>query len=243
LTDFLLPKKCDWEITPQEFADALKENNSCEFLSFGNILQEGLINQIKEKCENRRFLIVKSNFLSVSIYEYGQFFNELFEPSEELKKAIDSHLRQIGGDFISATFCFRNLLGDFLKEDESALNPSKREILISRCLEHLEEARKENPEKKILLTSDSFSFITAAKKLDYVYALPEETAHCGNLETKYGDKNFWMRFFLVYFLLTRSQKIYSIADGLMRDSDIPRFAAMHGKVLFVVKIYTFTCND
>jgi len=104
----------------------------------------------------------------------------------------------------------------------------------------LEEIHRENPEKKILVASDSISFLTAAQKSDYVCAILEEIVHLGNPEAKYTDKNFWLRTFLVYFLLKHSQKVYSVADGLMYDSTFPRFAAMHGKVLFVVKIYTFT---
>ena len=240
LTDFLLPNKYDWEITPQEFAAAVKENNSFDFFTSGNVLQEALISSIKTKSENHKFLIIKSNCLAVSIYEYGQLYDELFQVSEELRETVDSHLRQIGGGFISAAFRFQNLLGDFLEGNHIVLKPYEREILTLRCLEHLEEIHRENPEKKILIASDSISFLTAAQKSDYVCAILEEIVHLGNPEAKYTDKNVWLRTFLVYFLLKHSQKIYSVADGLMYDSTFPRFAAMHGKVLFVVKIYTFT---
>ena len=242
LTDFLLPNKYDWEITPQEFAAALEENNSCEFSCIAHSPQE-VLNRIKAKIENRRFLTVKSSVMAVGGCEYGQLYDELFQPSAELREAVDSHLRQIGGGFISATFRFQQLLGDFVEGDYPVLKPSEQKFLTAQCLEHLEDIRKENPEKKILVTSDSFLFLTAAQKLSYVYVVLEKIVHPRNPEAKYADKKVWMKSFLDYSLSTRSQKVYSIVDGLMYGSSFPMFAAMHGKAPFVTKDYRFMYAD
>lgn len=50
-------------------------------------------------------------------YEYSMLFNELFKPTNLLKKEIDFHKKNLGADYISMTFRFQQLLGDFVENE------------------------------------------------------------------------------------------------------------------------------
>jgi len=239
LTDFLLPNNYDWRITQEEFDVAIQENNFCKFVATINDRQE-VLDEIKAKCEGSRYLVVKNNVLYATENEYGELYDGLFKPVTELHEAINLHLRQIGGNFVSAGFRFMQLLGDFVEphsQDFPVLEPSEQKKLIEQCLKHLEEIHKENPEKKILVTSDSISFLAAAQKLRYTYVVPGEIVHSGATQTTRVDNRVWMKYFLDYYLLKHSQKIYRVVDGLMYRSSVQLFAAWHGKIPHVLKNY------
>jgi len=236
LSDFLLPNKYNWKISQEEIAVAEQENNKIDLTGYDSA--QDALHKIKAKCENHNYLFVVSNTEFAQKEEYGELFEELFRPTEELRNAIDLHLKRIGNNFVSATFRFQQLLGDFTDDggnDPIVLTSPKREVFLKQCLKHLDEIHKENLEKKVFVASDSISFLTTVQKLDYVYVVPGEIAHAGNDSLKNIEKNVWTKYFLDYFLLKHSLRIYQIIDGLMYRSAIPRIAAMHGKVDFIVR--------
>ncbi|MDR2521893.1 MAG: hypothetical protein LBC72_04995, partial [Spirochaetaceae bacterium] len=148
---------------------------------------------------------------------------------------IDYHLSQIGGNFISASFRFMALLGDFNEAGSALVLPeADRQALITRCLEHLQEIHDENNGEKILVTSDSITFVNKAKKFDFVYVAPGEIAHIDNAAGL--DKAVHMKTFLDYMLLTYSQKLYLVVDGNMYRSGFAYRASLH-KSRFVIKRY------
>jgi len=237
LADFLQPNICDWKISPKEFEAAEKENNFLEIQSYNNPTANDVWAQISQRSTNKNYLIILTNINAAMGNEYCELFNELFKPTAELQEAIDLHLRQIGGDFVSATLRFQQLLGDFVEENFPVLEQPKRELLMAQCLKHLEEIHNENPEKKILVTSDSFSFLAAAQKIDYTYVVLEKIIHPINPQAKNADKKVWLKTFLDLFLLKNSKKIYSIVDGLMYSSTFPLYASSLGNVPFELKDY------
>jgi hypothetical protein len=127
------------------------------------------------------------------------------------------------------------LLGDFNEAGSALVLPeADRQALITRCLEHLQEIHDENNGEKILVTSDSITFVNKAKKFDFVYVAPGEIAHIDNAAGL--DKAVHMKTFLDYMLLTYSQKLYLVVDGNMYRSGFAYRASLH-KSRFVIKRY------
>ena len=77
--------------------------------------------------------------------------------------------------YVSLTFRFRQLLGYF-KEGEETLPEAQREPYIARCLKCIEKHHDRYPGKKILVTSDSSTFLTRVVKderiSEYTYLIP-----------------------------------------------------------------------
>jgi hypothetical protein len=140
-----------------------------------------------------------------------------------------------GGGYISATFRFQALLGDFYEGSFPVLPEEKRHALIERCVEHLLEIHAENAGKTVLVTSDSKIFLEKVKNRDFVYVIPGELAH---IDFSPGlDTNVYMKSFIDYFLLTYSEKIYLVVDGQMFESGFAYRASLH-KSPYIIKRYT-----
>ena len=161
--------------------------------------------------------------------EYGALFNDLFKPSAELQELIDYHLNKIGGSntYVSLTFRFRQLLGDF-KEGGETLPEAQREPYIARCLKCIEEHHDRYPGKKILVTSDSSTFLTRVSEdkriSEYTYLIPGKVVHIGF--TSDASKQTYMKSFVDYFMLANAEEIFLVRDKKMYHSGFPYRAAL-----------------
>jgi hypothetical protein len=240
LTYYLMPNKYNWVIDNNEIDYNIKESAIYRY-------KKGKYNYSEEEMEKIiQVLFSKWNQLHITVNtsspdeEYGELFNELFKPTDELRTNIEYHLSNIACDFISATFRFQRLLGDFIEGRYPILSHEERIILINRCVEHLMTIYKENDYKKILVTSDSITFLNKVAEYDFVYVIPGKIAHIQyELEL---EKEVYMKSFLDYFLLTHSKMVYQIIDGPMYKSGFPRKAALHNYISYYpykIKKYTY----
>jgi hypothetical protein len=246
LKDFLLPNVYDWNILPQEICYNTRQSipkciftRPCPFND--NEAQEFWAK--KFFCEDYKQIHIYTNMLTGKS-EYSALFHELFKPTSELENLIDYNLKLLGGkgEFISVAFRFMQLLGDF-KEPNNAffirynaiLPDDKRVILINSCIEHLREIYNENDYEKILVTSDSMSFLEEAKKLPFVYVIPGEARHIDAHQNTSQDVN--LKMFLDYFVLSYSKKIYLVVEDQMYESWFSHMAALLNNVPFIEKRY------
>jgi hypothetical protein len=236
----LMPNKYNWVILNDEIDYDIKESAIYRY-------KKGKYNYWEdEMMKIIQILLKKWNQLHITVNtsspdeEYGELFNELFKPTDELKKNIEYHLLEIGCDFISATFRFQQLLGDFIEGNYPVLPDKERIYLIDRCLEHLITIYKENNYKKVLVTSDSITFLNKVKELDFVYVISGKIAH---IQHELGlNQEIYMKSFLDYYLLTYSKMVYQVIDGQMYNSGFPRKAALHNyqsHYPYIIKKYTY----
>jgi hypothetical protein len=246
LKDFLLPNVYDWNILPQEICYNTRQSipkciftRPCPF--HDNEAQEFWAK--KFFCENYKQIHIYTNMLTGKS-EYSILFHELFKPTIELQKLIDYNLKRLGGSggFISVAFRFMQLLGDFNEPNNvffarynAILPDNKREVLINNCIEHLKEIRNENDCGKILVTSDSMSFLERIKNLPFVYVIPGEAQHIDAHQNTSQDVN--QKMFLDYFVLSYSKIIYLVVEDQMYESWFSHMAALLNNVPFIVKRY------
>ena len=234
MEDYLTPNIYDWTVSNDVYEAAIKEKNVLESENMINIndVESVLVSRIAGK----KYLVWKTYIASYNITKtnYAHTHNTLFKPTDELQKVIDHHLNRLGGEkeYISAVFRFQQLLGDFEEPGFPILNITDRNILIQRCISALKELAILNRGDMVLVTSDSITFLQEAKKLGFVYVVPEKILHPE--ANKKADKNVWMKSFLDYYLLTKSKKNYLIIDGKMYNSGFPRHAASHGNIPYEV---------
>ena len=223
LSNYLVPNKYNWIIDENEIVYNIKESVIYDF--WDQTAEHFAFQTIKSMLKKWNQMHITTN-MCIADKEYGELFNELFKSSHELQGKIDCCLSEIGCDFISVTFRFQELLGDFLEECGPAVLPdAERIVLIRRCIDHLMEIYKENNYKKILVTSDSITFLNKAKEFDFVYVIPGKIAHIDH--HLMFEKEVYMKSFLDYFLLTYSKMAYLVVDGQMYNSEFAYRAALH----------------
>ena len=237
LEDYLQPVKlsggsyiCDWRIKKEDLSFDVHEVYPCTLLTYHSSTRnryQHFVQSLILKC------FLRKSYKQIHIYsnmickdeEYGQLFRKLFKPSEDLQKQIDYHLSQIGGrkTYISCTFRFRQLLGDF-EEGGLVLPKDGRENYIHRCLDTLKKLHGLYSDKRILVTSDSSTFLEFANKFPFVYVIPGNVVHIGF--TFDASKQTYMKSFIDYFLLSYADKVYLVRDKYMYHSGFPLRAAL-----------------
>ena len=230
LTNYLLPNKYDWIIDKKLLSSDKSDTKS--LILGSKITSTEAFERIKTTLQNTNHIHVFTNMF-INQDGFGELFKQLFQPTPELKSGIDHYLKEIGCSYISATFRFQQLLGDFIERESDPILPdSEKEVLINKCINHLINIYKENNYKKVLVTSDSITFLERVKIFDFVEIIPGKIAHIG-FEPGWG-KDVYMKSFLDYFVLTHSKCIYLVVEGQMYTSSFPFTASLYNNVPFIL---------
>ena len=230
LQDYLVPNLYDWQIDEKDICWNTEEVYPCTLLTYHHNLRNCL--QLFAQRTILRYYLRKP-YQQIHVYsnmaiadkKFSVLFNELFQPSEQLQRHIDYHLGQLGGkkQYISLTFRFRQLLGDF-KEGGEILPEREREAYILKCIKGVKELHSKYPDEHVLVTSDSKTFLDRLSVLDYVYVIPGMVVHMGF--TFDASQDAYMKSFIDYFMLSYAKKVYQMTDKRLFRSGFPRRAAM-----------------
>ena len=229
LIDYLEPNEYDWFIKNEDVCYDTKRVYPCTILTYHSL-------DDKKEPEVQRSILqwfLKKNYEQIHVYtnmrsgdgEYSQLFHELFKPCKELQEQIDYHVKALGGEkqYDAMVFRFRQLLGDF-KEGGEILPEEEREPFIKRCVAVVEKMHQQNPQGKILVTSDSTTFLQRMSTLPYVYTIPGEVAHIGF--TYDASKKTYMKSFVDYYVLSCASRVTLVRDKKMYHSGFALRAAM-----------------
>lgn len=155
--------------------------------------------------------------------DFGQLFNELFKPSDRLRTSINKHVEKIGNEYISVTFRFQQLLGDFKERNYPTLDSIEQTKLISICKCQIEQIHQASPFNKILVTSDSTKFLSEIMNYDYTYVIPGNVVHMDwNKETDY---QLHEKSFLDFFLIAGAKTSYLVYGHGLYHSGYAKLAA------------------
>ncbi len=234
LTDYLAPNRYDWQISEEDIIWDVDRCYPCSLLTFHSDLNNPL-QRFAQKMILRFYIghraqqiHVYSN-MATEDNRFGALFHELFKPSNDLQNYIDEHLLRLGGDrrYIAMTFRFRQLLGDF-KEGGETLPQNSRESYINRCIASIERLHGKHSEERILVTSDSSTFLNRLLKdvrtKDYVYIIPGQVVHIGF--TFDAHKETYMKSFVDFFMLGHAKQIFLMRDKKMYHSGFPYRASL-----------------
>lgn len=160
--------------------------------------------------------------------EFGETFRELFRPNARMRALIEAEKSRIGAPYISVATRFLELLGDF-REPKPKLRLEEKEAreLIDRCIAAIEHIHSQNPNRLILVTSDSGRFVReAARRLPYVVTIEGEIAH---VDTKNDDgKADHTKTFLDFFMIAGAERVFQLRFGPMYGGYFSHSAAMAG---------------
>lgn len=229
LIGYLEPNEYDWYIKDEDICYDTKRVYPCTILTYHSLEDK------REPEVQQRILrwFLKKNYEQIHVYtnmrsadpEYGQLFHELFKPVKELQELITNHVIALGGEkqYNAMVFRFRQLLGDF-KEGGDTLPEIDREQYIQRCMNTVIGEHKLQPDQKLLVTSDSSTFLGRLSVLPYVYVIPGEVVHIGF--TYDAAQKTYMKSFVDYYVLSYAKKISLVRDKQLFHSGFALRAAM-----------------
>lgn len=230
LLDYLVPNKYDWTIKEGDFVRSIKAADIVYSVS-----EPTVIHRMRRKGINRQVHFYGNRDLLPSMnikhQDWGEYFKELFKPAEKLQLTINRIKPTLGEKYFAAVFRFQNLLGDFPEYDFKPLDTKQeQDDLINGCLEKVIELIKIEGGKTCLVTSDSQLFLRIVSNLNGVKIIPGSLVHLG-FNTN-GNYEQYEKSFVDFYLLSESEKIYSIVSGNMYPSEFPLYAAKVNNIPF-----------
>lgn len=217
LTDYLLPANGpDWRFDGNglDFGpDSTPVVVKC--LGFG---REDNLSRIGRTARKVRQVHVFTNAHSARS-RFGTNFNTLFRPAPALQSALQAIWKREGTDYVSISFRFVRLFGDF---DDVAwpmlATEAEREAMIHRGLCAIEEVKHRHPGKKVLVTTDSNTFLERAQTIDGVFAVEGRILHVDHSEGVAGTLPH-LKTFLDLLLIARAESVYlGINDQVYRST-------------------------
>lgn len=183
----------------------------------------------------KKILHIYSN---VTLHEnmYQNLFTDLFKPSEVLNQALQKCLNEIKEKYISIGFRFISLLGDF--EDTynkfGILSANEKKEYIEHCLNAIIQLHQKHPNiNKILVTSDSTSFLSKAAELPFVYIIPGTISHMDNANIE-SHKNSELKTFLDMLMISNAELCYCYSyKRMFKATKFARTAALIGGRNFI----------
>lgn len=237
LIEFLLPNQYDWRIDESELSYNSKDacpvylphysNNYDKTVRYIDARLKGIEVKQIHAYSNSRYFTKK---------DFPILFNELFKPCERLQEALDSHKSVLTDDYVSLTFRFQQLLGDFKEGNFTILEDEQsKEELIQKCLSVLKYLHSLVGSKKILVTSDSTTFLKRASELDYVYVVQGNIRHMDFTLGEKVDISVDMKSYIDMFLLASAKEIYLCNISPLYRSGFPETSSyIQNKLYFEI---------
>ncbi len=184
LSDYIVPNHYDWLLKSGEKSLNLMYASPVFFVC--NVFGYHSLKFFRINKKRQHHLFTNTNYLKDingkfnKDYKFNELFSELFKPSAALEKELSIHQRELStsGGYISVSFRFMQLMGDF-KDCYGDILPEKERVeLIDKSLSVIRQLY-EKEHKRVFVTSDSQHFIDEAAKLDFVYVAPGRIGHIG----------------------------------------------------------------
>lgn len=231
LADYLEPNSYDWRITKDELSLAPSQtriviSDSQTGAHWERRQQEQMMVEAMKGSADRQ-LHFYTNALFCYDLDFRQLFHELFKPSDRLSAHIEKVKSSIGGDYIAVSARFMHLLGDFNEAVESEeLGVAEKDLLLQNCLKALASLHRKYEDKRIVVCSDSITFLQLAQKEDYVYTIPGIISHIANDQKR--SYSYYEKTFLDFFVISDAVKVFLLKADRMHNSGFPYAAALMG---------------
>lgn len=230
LSDYLVPKEYDWRIKANIISNNLLYSTTICSMNH----DKGKVFKLSFP-RNRQYHIYSNvNFLNVlnkkykTSFSYGDLFHELFKPSPYLQEHINGVVDRINDKYVSVSFRFTTLLGDFHDCINRELPIEDQIVYINKCHSLLEELHKKHFDMKFFVTSDSQKFIDSLIGIDWIFTIQGKRGQFNNESTDASTLNT----FLDFMIISQAQKVFMAHTGKMYRSNFSRSAAMAGGIPF-----------
>lgn len=224
LSDYLIPNRHNWLIDKSQINDSEATPVFIRALNppHNDKRHHQLIKALK-KVQTKQ-VHVYSNLKTIDGEELAMLFKTLFKPSPRLSEAMQPHAEALGSNYASVSFRFQQLLGDFTDVGaREPLSKQDRKALVNKCLSALDNLYNNIGHKypKLLVASDSSSFLKEAAKRQYVYVIPGEVAHIQFSSA--ADAH--LKTFMDLIMIASARESFLIKSPVMYNSGFPRLGS------------------
>lgn len=225
MEDYLNPKY-DWTVKTHEFTRNIFYAKPI-YLGFQSKTKYLNLINLKNK-QLHLFASVQWGFVKDYGFTFENLFSELFVPNPSIQKGINFYRTQYKS-WDSLVFRFQDLLNDFnehpiARYKNISLSEIEKLDLINKCLTFVENfAMKKSPDNRILVCSDSVTFLEKALKISGVFVIPGQITHMEYSQNSQSDNH--LKSFLDFFMISESNSVFSVGTDIMYPSDFPLLAA------------------
>jgi hypothetical protein len=162
-------------------------------------------------------------------YTFSALFEELFKPGLVLSQQIEMAKSMIKEPYISVTYRFQSLLGDFyegkhFKDKGLEFNDEQKNNLIEQSINALKHIQKRHPNMPVLVTSDSSTFLSIASNIEKIHIIPGKVVH---MDFTFNEtETTYMKSFLDLYMISNAEKIYRVSGKGLYETGFPKFAAL-----------------
>lgn len=224
LQDILLPATFNWIIDEKELSYNVEEAMPI-YISHQSKYKDAekyFHDKLYKYHDKQIHLYTNARFYKEG--EFSNLFAELFKPSPMLQAMIDENNNRIPKGYVSLTFRFQQLLGDFREDGFPTLETEeKKERLIKKCLKCVEYVKKETG-RSLLITSDSKTFLARAEKMGNVFIIPGMIRH---MEYSRGETDIAvdMKSYVDFYMLANAEAIFLCNISPLYHSGFPQTAS------------------
>lgn len=230
---------CDWRTDEQQMT--LESKNFQVVIAYGEFANPARL--WKNRNKETLFYYGYDSLNEVNAhfgtnYDWGMLYRELFKPTTYLQSYLDAFQKEIGSEYIAIHTRWLNLLGD--KVEYTDINPElesaeSKNILMNAAVVKIKElfsiAKSEDPSIRLMIASDSMTFINYIKReIANIYVVPGTVKHIDTAGETDDSEN--IKLFTDYYLIAHSKKVYSLWHEGMWKSAFPKYAAKIGGVPF-----------
>ena len=230
LSDYLVPNTYDWTISNDE---VIYDRSVSDVIT----LEIGAETdwQARKQYDYLREKIIRSSARQIHVYTnahfaynhgFSELFHELFKPTERLRLSLDKCKRELGNDYVSVSSRFIGSLGDFEDTQKmKALPQPLRQQLLERCVEQVRQLHDSHPDSRILVCSDSATFLRAVSDLPYSYVYSGRMVHF-DINNPDNSYELYEKTFVDFMLIADASHIYRLETRWIRNSGFPYAASM-----------------
>lgn len=227
MTDYLIPALVDWKISEADICYDSKVSQPLVIKCIGFEREDDMSVIGKTFKNGIRQLHVYTNAHATRL-RFHEGFGDLFKPSAVLGDAINDVIAKNGDDYVSISFRFVRLFGDFEDVNWPVLPDEKsREDMIRRGLAAIEKVKSLHPGKKVLVTTDSSTFLSRARQLNDVFVVEGDIKHVDFSDV--GSATLpHLKTFLDLLLISRAKHVYLGINDMVYRSTFAKTASQIG---------------
>lgn len=223
LKDYFGEKKVNWIADNNELSFSLRNSRVIGYKGKGKLPSlKKKIKQYHIYSYNGNNILLENNIPN-NAQIWSRTFNDLFTPTEKVSELIAKQ-KLPAKSYVAAHLRFVNALEQFEEGFYNTLDEEKAQQLIDKCLNALQKIKENNPNKNILIFSDSAKFLSIAKKEGY-HVLEGKVGHVAD---KKGDDFVTLKTFLDFMMMSRANRVYRIYSPQMYRSAFSYYAALAG---------------
>lgn len=244
LDKILVPNTCDWIINEEDISYNCRDARPVYVSYLWNYVDSELY--FKDKIEKKQVKQVHlyTNARYFYTKEFPILFKELFRPSASLQAMIDENKKRIPERYVSLTFRFQQLLGDFKEDGFPTLkSEEEKKVLVDKCLKCLMKLRDEKS-MPVLVTSDSVTFLHIAEQIENVYTIPGVIRHMEYTQGE-ADISVDMKSYVDFLMVANAEVVHLCSFAPLYRSGFPKAASyVYGKpYVELTEKYIFNNRD